>query len=65
VRICAGGARQLASLPRLNSVEWCTGIAGAQTLAEIERQFGRLSLFKKAAYRGSLCKFFSRGSIFI
>ena len=31
----------------------------------IARQVGRLSFFKNAANRGSLCKLFSRGSTFI
>ena len=30
-----------------------------------ERQLGRLSLFNNAAYRGSWCKSFSRGSTFV
>ena len=28
-------------------------------------QFGRLSFFKSAVYRGSLCKFLSKGSTFV
>ena len=37
----------------------------APTVSETECQFGSLSFFKNAAYRGSWCKFLSRGSIFI
>jgi len=36
-----------------------------RSLSETECQFGRLSFFKSAAYRGSWCKFFSRGSTFV
>jgi hypothetical protein len=36
-----------------------------RSLSEAECQFGRLSFFKNAAYRGSLCKLFSRGSTFV
>jgi hypothetical protein len=36
-----------------------------RSLSETECQFGRLSFFKSAANRGSLCKLFSRGSTFV
>ena len=32
---------------------------------ETQRQFGRLSFFKNATYRGSLCKLLNKGSTFV
>src|SRR5260370_250066 len=36
-----------------------------RSLSQTECQFGKLSFFKSAANRGSLCKLFSSGSIFV
>lgn len=36
-----------------------------RSLSETECQFGKLSFFKNSANRGSSCKFFRRGSIFV
>jgi hypothetical protein len=49
-----------------NGVEWWVPVLpwGSMT-AERFCQFGRLSFFKNAVYRGSLCKLFSRGSTFV
>jgi hypothetical protein len=61
----AATARRIPGSAAVRKTSSCHVKPQAALTPKGERQFGKLSFFKSAANRGSLCKLFSRGSTFV